>query len=93
MGMAGRRLFTSVRSFHDPVSENTIGYMYARDGYSGRHVQRGWRNFSTVMNERAIREWCSDDHAIIDAMLANKLKGMSGSKMACRGRYKTDRVL
>jgi hypothetical protein len=38
-----------------PRSENTIGYMYARNGYSGRHVPRGWRaTFCTIMNERAI---------------------------------------
>jgi integrase len=55
----------------------------ARNGYSGRHVPHGWRaTFSTIMNERAIRERRPDDRAIIDAMLAHKPKGMSGSEMA-----------
>lgn len=76
-------LFTSIRSSRHPMSENTIGYMYARNGYSGRHVPHGWRaTFSTIMNERAIRERRPDDRAIIDAMLAHKPKGMSGSEMA-----------
>ncbi len=76
-------LFYSVRSMHKPMSENTIGYMYARNGYSGRHVPHGWRStFSTVMNERAIAEGYLADREIIDAMLAHKAKGISGSEMA-----------
>ena len=78
-----RYLFPSVRSPRMPMSENTIGYMYARNGYSGRHVPHGWRStFSTIMNERAIAQRRPDDRAIIDAMLAHKPKGMSGSEMA-----------
>ena len=65
------------------MSENTLNYMYARNGFSGRHVPHGWRStFSTVMNERAIEKGRFDDRAIIDAMLAHKPKGMSGSEMA-----------
>jgi integrase len=76
-------LFTSIRSARHPMSENTIGYMYARNGWPGRHVPHGWRaTFSTIMNERAIRNRRPDDRAIIDAMLAHKPKGMSGSEMA-----------
>jgi integrase len=76
-------LFPSVRSTRMPMSENTIGYMYARNGYSGRHVPHGWRaTFSTIMNERAVMQKRPDDRAIIDAMLAHKPKGMSGSEMA-----------
>ena len=85
-------LFTSVRSSRHPMSENTIGYMYARNGYSGRHVPHGWRaTFSTIMNERAIRERRPDDLAIIDAMLAHKPKGMSGSEMAYNRALHMDR--
>ena len=62
-------LFPSIRSTRKPMSENTIGYMYARNGYSGRHVPHGWRaTFSTIMNGRAVVEKRSDDRAIIDAM-------------------------
>jgi integrase len=76
-------LFPSIRSTRRPMSENTIGYLYARNGYSGRHVPHGWRaTFSTLMNERAIAENRPDDRAIIDAMLAHKPKGLSGSEMA-----------
>lgn len=76
-------LFPSIRSTRKPMSENTIGYLYARNGYSGRHVPHGWRaTFSTIMNERAIAENRPDDRAIIDAMLAHKPKGLSGSEMA-----------
>ena len=76
-------LFPSVRSTRAPMSENTIGYMYARNGYSGRHVPHGWRaTFSTIMNELAVKVQRSDDRAIIDAMLAHKLKGVSGSELA-----------
>lgn len=76
-------LFPSVRSTRSPMSDNTIGYMYARNGYSGRHVPHGWRaTFSTLLNERAMAEQRPDDRAIIDAMLAHKPKGLSGSEMA-----------
>ena len=76
-------LFPSARSTKQPMSENTIGYMYARNGYSGRHVPHGWRaTFSTVMNERAVAERRYADRAIVDAMLAHKPKGLSGSEMA-----------
>jgi len=76
-------LFPSVRSTRIPMSENTIGYMYARNGYSGRHVPHGWRaTFSTIMNERAITAKRPDDRGIIDAMLAHRPKGLSGSEMA-----------
>ena len=71
----------SVRSTRQPMSENTLGYMYARNGYSGRHVPHGWRaTFSTIMNERAKLLQRPDDREIIDAMLAHKPKGMSGSE-------------
>lgn len=74
-------LFHSVRSTRQPMSENTLGYMYARNGYSGRHVPHGWRaTFSTIMNERAKLLQRPHDREIIDAMLAHKPKGMSGSE-------------
>ena len=76
-------LFPSIRSTRMPMSENAIGYMYFRNGYSGRHVPHGWRaTFSTIMNERAVALKRADDRAIIDAMLAHKPKGLSASEMA-----------
>ncbi|MFA6117633.1 MAG: integrase arm-type DNA-binding domain-containing protein [Sphingomonas sp.] len=76
-------LFPSSRSTRKPMSENAIGYMYFRNGYSGRHVPHGWRaTFSTIMNERAIDLKRPDDRAIIDAMLAHRPKGLSASEMA-----------
>lgn len=78
-----RFLFPSIRSVHKPMSENTIGYMYARNGYSGRHVPHGWRaTFSTIMNERAVAEKRPEDRPVIDAMLAHKPKGVSAAEMA-----------
>ena len=75
-------LFGSVRAPRKPVPENTLNDMYARNGYSGRHVPHGWRStFSTVMNERAVAERRPDDRAIIDGMLAHRPKGVSGSEM------------
>jgi hypothetical protein len=76
-------LFPSIRSTSKPMSNNTLGYMYSRNGYSGRHVPHGWRaTFSTIMNERTVAQKRPDDRAIIDAMLPHKRKGMSGSEMA-----------
>lgn len=72
-----------VRSARTPMSENTISYMYARNGYSGRHVPHGWRStFSTIMNERAVKARRAEDRAIIDGMLAHKPKGVSATEMA-----------
>ena len=86
-------LFPSMRTTRKPMSENAIGYMYARNGYSGRHVPHGWRaTFSTIMNERAMDQQRGEDRAIIDAMLSHKPKGMSGSEMAYnRARHMTRR--
>ncbi|WP_288935117.1 integrase arm-type DNA-binding domain-containing protein [uncultured Sphingomonas sp.] len=76
-------LFHSIRSTHEPMSVNTIGYMYNNNGYRNVHVPHGWRtSFSTIMNERAILHKRPDDRAIIDAMLSHKPKGLSGSEMA-----------
>ena len=76
-------LFGSVRAPRNPMSENTLNYMYARNGYSGRHVPHGWRStFSTVMNELAVKARRADDRGIIDGMLAHKPKGVSASEMA-----------
>ena len=79
----GKYLFHGLRSTRTPMSENAINYMYVRNGYSGRHVPHGWRStFSTIMNERAVEERRGEDRAIIDAMLAHRPSGMSGSEMA-----------
>lgn len=76
-------LFPSVRSTIQPMSENTIGYMYNRIGYQGRHVPHGWRAaFSTIMNERAREHGTGDDRAVIDLMLAHVPQGLSGSEAA-----------
>ena len=80
-------VFPGARSGLKPISENTIGYLYNREGYKGRHVPHGWRaSFSTVMNERAERELGNDvrllgDRMIIDLMLAHTPPGMSASEL------------
>jgi integrase len=51
-----------------PIGEGAIGAMYARAGFSGRHVPHGWRaSFSTIMNELLGEEW----RGAIDAALAH----------------------
>ncbi len=76
-------LFHSVRSTHEPMSPNTIGYRYNQCGYRGRHVPHGWRSsFSTIMNERANELGIETDRPIIDAMLSHKPRGISAAEMA-----------
>ena len=72
-------LFPSERHSHRSISENTLRALLIRAGYYQRHVPHGFRAaFSTIMNERADREWrdggregTSPDRAIIDLMLAH----------------------
>lgn len=80
-------MFPNERHIHRPISENTLRDLLIRAGYYQRHVPHGCRAaFSTIMNERADREWrehggqgLSPDRAIIDLMLAhvpsNKVEG------------------
>ena len=80
-------VFPSWRSGTVPMSMNTVGYLYNREGYKGRHVPHGWRSsFSTIMNELAERNSVQDerriaDRFIIDLMLAHTPKGMSASEL------------
>lgn len=72
-------VFPGERHAHRPMSENTLNALLKRAGYHARHVPHGFRAaFSTVMNERADRQWreaghkgASPDRAIIDLMLAH----------------------
>src|SRR5690606_36752870 len=80
-------IFPSERNPFKPMSENTLRALLIRAGYGGIHVPHGFRAaFSTIMNERADRQWraaghkdISPDRAIIDLMLAhvpvNKVEG------------------
>lgn len=90
----GPMVFCSVRSSHDPLSANAIGYLYNRIGYKGRHVPHGWRSaFSTVMNARSERaqpgaDRLVIDRLIIDLMLAHVPTGMSETEFRYnRNRY------
>lgn len=48
-----RELIFPGRGGRAALGEATIGDLYARAGYAGRHVPHGWRaTFSTVLNER-----------------------------------------
>jgi integrase len=83
-------IFPGERHVHKPMSENTLRALLIRAGYYQRHVPHGFRAaFSTIMNERADREWreaghktASPDRAIIDLMLAHVPEGTSGSETA-----------
>lgn len=83
-------VFPGERHLHKPMSENTLRALLIRAGYYQRHVPHGFRAaFSTIMNERADREWretghkgASPDRAILDLMLAHVPQGTSGSETA-----------
>jgi integrase len=54
-----------------PIGEGSIGELYERAGYTGRHVPHGWRaSFSTIMNEELGEEWART----IDRALAHSPK-------------------
>jgi len=80
-------VFPSSRSFHEPMSENAIGYLYNREGYQGRHCPHGWRSaFSTIENERAAAalrtvEAKAFNRLVIDLMLAHFPKGVSETEL------------
>ena len=82
----GPLIFPSSWDPSDPMSENTINYLYGRIGYKGRHVPHGWRSsFSTIMNGQVERLAMGNDRynldrLIIDLMLAHKPIGMSAEE-------------
>ena len=87
-------VFCSSWSGLKPMSENSLSYMYKREGYAGQHVPHGWRSsFSTIMNGRIERRVGLDDAAlrdrlIIDMMLAHTPSGMSPTELIYnRSRY------
>ena len=49
----GPLAFPSGRSMAEAMSENTIGYLYNREGYQGRHCPHGWRSSFFHDHERA----------------------------------------
>lgn len=76
-------LFPHAHSACRPMSNNTLGVLYNRLEYRGRHVPHGWRAaFSTIMNERARKAGRDGDRAVLDMMLAHVPKGLSGSEAA-----------
>lgn len=93
----GELVFPSSWSKANPLSENTLTYLYARLGYKGRHVSHGWRSsFSTVMNERIERQAKGKDRnnldrLIIDMMLAHRPDGMSSEEFVYNRNIYMDR--
>ena len=66
-----------------PISNNTLGVLYRRLGYTDKHVPHGWRStFSTIMNERVRHHGHPGDRAVIDLMLAHVPTGLSSSEAA-----------
>lgn len=56
------------RTLAQPIGEGSIGELYRRAGFAGRHVPHGWRaSFSTIMNEELGEDWS----AAIDAALGH----------------------
>lgn len=82
----GPLAFPNTRDAHTGLSLNSIGYLYNREGWKGRHVPHGWRSsFSTIMNGRAERLYPGADRLvidrlIIDLMLAHLPAGMSATE-------------
>ena len=59
------------RSAEAPIGEGTIGELYDRCGFAGRHVPHGWRaSFSTILNEDLGEDWART----IDRALAHSPK-------------------
>ncbi|MDD1450794.1 integrase arm-type DNA-binding domain-containing protein [Sphingomonas sp. H160509] len=55
----------------NPIGEKSIGALYDRAGFAGRHVPHGWRaTFSTLMNERSE----GADRDVIEKALAHTPK-------------------
>ena len=82
IALAGRRahLFPGMRSPRKTMSNNTLGVLYRRSGFEGRHVPHGWRSsFSTIMNEKAAKDHRREDRAIIDLMLAHVPEGVEAA--------------
>lgn len=84
----GPLVFPNNRSAAAPLSENSVGYLYNRIGYKGRHVPHGWRSsFSTLMNEHFARLYVGQDprliieRLIVDLMLAHTPAGMSETEL------------
>jgi integrase len=81
----GPLAFPNNRSASDPLSENSVGYLYNRTGYKKRHVPHGWRaSFSTLMNTHfaSLYPIGTDPRVIIerlyiDLMLAHIPPGLS----------------
>lgn len=86
----GKLVFPSNRDAATPLSENSVGYLYNREGYQRLHCPHGWRSsFSTIMNELAERRFHArgmderfpnPDRLIIDYMLAHRPAGMSATE-------------
>lgn len=84
----GRLLFPSLRSFHRPMSENTLNAALRRLGYSGSEMTaHGFRaSFSTLANESGL--WNPD---AIERALAHEDKNVIRRAYA-RGLYWDERV-
>lgn len=55
------QLVFSGRAGTSPIGRGSIGAMYARAGYEGRHVPHGWRSsFSTILNLDLGKEFRGD---------------------------------
>lgn len=74
----GPYVFPNQHDRDKPMDENSMAVRYRKiPGFGGRHVPHGWRStFSTIMNERAVREGQAGDRAIIDLMLAHQPTGV-----------------
>ncbi len=71
------------------LGEASIGALYARTSFAGRHVPHGWRaTFSTIMNEEMPAE-----RGAIDQALGHTLKAEDGSSAKVEGAYNRSQQL
>lgn len=71
------------------IGEGTIGALYVRAGFGGRHVPHGWRAaFSTILNELL-----PEERGTIDRALGHALKREDGSTAKVEGAYNRAQLL
>lgn len=81
------------RTADAPIGAGAIRDLYARLGYSGKHVPHGWRSsFSTILNEELGEEWRHDiDRALAHAGMGKVEAAYNRSQMLDRRRTLLDR--
>lgn len=63
------------RAANSSIGEGSIGELYDRAGFKGRHVPHGWRSsFSTILNEQLGDDWRSAIDAVLGHAKSDKVE-------------------